>query len=68
PLSHLPVIDAKPLEDFCDVIASCKAFFCFTSGCATLAAALGKPSTVLYIYGGFPMFHHSKLHTYTRIG
>jgi len=68
PIPHLPIITAGPLEDFCDVIHSCKAFFCFTSGCATLSAALGKPTTVLYVPGGLPMFHHSKLHTYTRIG
>ena len=67
PIPNLSVIDAKPLEDFCDVIASCKVFFCFTSGCATLSAALGKPTTVLYVDGGLPMFHHSKLHTYTKI-
>ncbi len=61
------IIDAQKLERFCDVIYSCKAFFCFTSGCATLSAALGKPTTVLYTDGVLAMFHHSKLHTYIKI-
>lgn len=58
----------KSLNHFCDIICSCKEFYCFTSGAATLAAALSKPTTVLFVDGINPMFHHSKLHTYERLG
>jgi len=67
PIEGLPIIDANRLKSFCDVIHSCKAFFCFTSGAATLSAGLGKPTTVLYVDGINPRFHHSKLHNYIRL-
>lgn len=62
-----PELTAHSLEDFCDVIHSCRAFYCYTSGAATLAAALGKPVTVLFVEGINPMFHHSKLHSYVKL-
>lgn len=34
--------------DFCRLIVSCKSLYCLTTGTATLAAALGKPCTVLW--------------------
>jgi len=61
-------LTAFGLEQLCDFIYSCKEFYCFTSGVATLAAALGKPATVLYVEGINPMFHHSKLHSFVRLG
>lgn len=63
----LKIIDASELEYFCDIIHSCKTFYCFTSGVATLTAALRKPTTVMFVDGMLPMFHHSKLHTYIRL-
>ncbi len=66
-VTQVKIIDAPELEHFCDIIHSCKAFYCFTSGCATLSAALGKSTTILYTDGILPMFHHSKLHTYVRL-
>jgi len=55
------------LEHFCDMIISCKEIFCYTTGVATLAAALGKSANVLFIPGIKPMFHHSKLHKYIKL-
>jgi hypothetical protein len=60
-------ITTKDLLDFCSVIVSCKALYCLTTGTATLAAALGKPCTVLYGEGINPVYHHSKLHQYVRL-
>jgi hypothetical protein len=65
--SGRPMIEAETLEILSDVIHSCKAFYCYTSGVATLAAALGKPCTVLYVDGISSRFHHSKLHNYVRL-
>lgn len=60
-------IFSKSLEDFCDILFSCKKIYCYTTGTATLAAALGKSVTVLHNGRCLPMFHHSKLHTYERL-
>jgi len=66
-LPYVPKLSTTSLEHFCDIIYSCKAFYCFTTGAATLAAALHKPITVLYVDGILPMFHHSKLHNFVRL-
>lgn len=63
----MPHFRATSLEHFCDIIVSCKAFYCFTSGVMALSAALGKPTTVMYTDGILPMFHHSRLHTYVKV-
>lgn len=65
PLS-LPVrnIRAQSLLEYCQIVLSCKDFYCLASGSATLAAALKKPSTVFYGFGQKPIFHHSRQHTY----
>jgi len=63
----MPHFKAHDLEHFCDIIFSCKAFYCFTSGVMALSAALGKPTTVMYTDGILPMFHHSRLHTYVKV-
>ena len=60
-------ITPSGLEELCDVIYSCKLLYCFTSGIATLSAALCKPTTVLFVDGINLMFHHSKLHTYIKV-
>jgi hypothetical protein len=67
PIPGLPVVEAPSLEKLCDVIYSCMGFCCLVSGVATLAAALGKPATVLYVDGINPMFFHSLRNTYQRI-
>jgi len=63
----VPFLDSSDIFHYCDIIASCKNFFCLTSGGATLAAALKKPSYVLYGYGVNRWFHHSRLHQYVDV-
>jgi len=60
-------LETNSIEEFCDVIASCGRMFCLTTGTATLAAGLGKKSTVFYGDGVGKMFHHSKLHRYIHL-
>jgi len=66
-IENIPELTSDSIEHFCNIIFSCKQFFCLTTGSATLAAALGKPATVLYGENMLPMFHHSKLHTYRKL-
>jgi len=60
-------ITTQSIFDFCSVIISCKELYCFTTGTATLAAALNKPCTVLYGEGINPLYHHSRIHSYIKI-
>jgi hypothetical protein len=60
-------ISTAGIVDFCALIVSCKALYCLTSGTATLAAALGKPCTVLYGDGVNTIYHHSRLHRYVHV-
>lgn len=66
----LPVINFdnfimdSSFEDFCGILVSCDKLFTLTTGTATLAAALRRPTTV---FSGKEMpkyFQHSKCHTY----
>jgi len=63
----LKTIKAENLMHLCDVIHSCKQFYGVLTGSITLAAAIRKPSTVLYVDGALSMFRHSKLHTYIHL-
>ncbi len=65
-ISHM-IIDAPSVYEFCDVLYSAKEIYCFTSGTATLSAALGKKATVFYGAKLDRGFHHSKLHNYVFI-
>lgn len=60
-------LEAKNLEEFMDIIASCKKVYCLASGTATLASALGKHATVFYAKNLNPIFLHSKTHKYVLI-
>lgn len=60
-------IETPTLEDFCDLIYSCKELHCLTSGTATLAASLGKGATVYYGEGQPKGYQHEKLHRYEFI-
>ena len=60
-------VSADNLKHLCDIIYSCKQFYGVLTGSITLAAAIRKPSTVLYVDGALPMFRHSKLHTYIHL-
>ena len=64
PIAGLIEIQADNLEYFCDIIFSCKAFYCLVSGPATLAAAIRKPAVVFYDNSINSMFLHSKLNSY----
>ena len=63
-ISCSKLIQSKNLEDFCSILISSKHIYCFTTGTATLAAALNKPVTVLYGTGHLAIYRHSKLHDY----
>ena len=62
------VICSESLKQYVDMIYSSKNFICFTSGGATLAAAIQKPSTCYYGNGQNKIFHHSKIHKYVDVG
>ena len=66
-LRDIPTIATKDLFDYCDLIHSCGGFLCFTSGGATLAAALRKPARAFYGPGQNGLFHHSLLHTFVQL-
>ena len=54
-------------EEFCGILVSCNELFALTTGTATLAAALRKPTTVFHGNKIDTYFLHSKLHTYILI-
>ena len=60
-------IETTTLQEFCDLIYSSSKLYCLTSGTASLAAALKKPSIAFYGPGQHKGYHHSKYHTYTLI-
>lgn len=60
-------IESKGVENFCDILWSCKRVFCLVTGTLPLMAALGKSATVFYSDRSLPMARHSKLHTYRRL-
>lgn len=60
-------ISTNSLEEFCDLLFSCKEIHCFTTGTATLAPALGKKAFVYYGNGHSVAMRHSKLNEYVFI-
>lgn len=60
-------IKTTSIYHYCDIIMSCKKFFCLASGGATLASALGRSATVFYGHGQAPMFQHSRRHRYVCV-
>lgn len=58
------IIRTETIWDFCDLIYSAKAMYCFVTGTATLAAALNKPINVFVGRSVGYMFMHSALHSY----
>lgn len=67
PTNNEEFIETPTLEDFCDLIYSCKELHCLTSGTATLADALGKKATVYYGEGQPAGYQHSKNHDYKYV-
>ena len=60
-------ISTSSIVDFCSLLVSCKALYCLATGTATLAAALGKPCTVLYGDGFNKIYNHSRMHRYVHV-
>lgn len=67
-INSIESIESYSLKNYCDIISSCKNFYCLSSGSATIAAALKVNSTVFYGNGQDKIFHHSHLHNYIDIG
>jgi len=63
-LKDVAVLDTSDIFEYCDIIASCKNFYCLSSGGATLASALGKSAIVFYGVGQNDIFRHSHLNQY----
>jgi hypothetical protein len=55
------------LLSYANAINSCRNFICFTSGGATLAAAIKKKANCIYGFGQNKIFHHSKIHDYIEL-
>jgi hypothetical protein len=62
-----PKITSTSLEHFCDLISSCGQLVCLSSGTSHLAAALGKPATVLHAGTIHRAFFHSPKHEYVLL-
>jgi hypothetical protein len=60
-------ISTAGIVDFCSLLVSCKALYCFATGTATLAAALGKPCAVLFGDGFNKIYNHSRMHRYVHV-
>jgi hypothetical protein len=60
-------IETPTLEDFCNLIHSCKELHCLTSGTATIAAGLGKAATVYFGEGQEEGYQHYKEHQYNLV-
>lgn len=60
-------IETPTLEDFCDLIYSCKELHCLTSGTATIASGLGKKAIVYFGKGQPEGFQHFKGHSYRYV-
>lgn len=58
------LVETTSLIEFCRLIRSVRHLYCFTTGTATLAAALGKPCTVFWGKGFDTTYQHSKLHRF----
>lgn len=68
PLPSCPeMIRDRSFEHFCDIVYSCHQLYCFATGTAALAAALGKPAHVFYHRGLQPEFLFSKVHRYINL-
>lgn len=67
PTGNETFLETPTLEDFCDLIHSCKELHCLTSGTATLAAALNKKAVVYFGEGQPVGYQHSNEHQYQYI-
>ncbi|MDD3877883.1 MAG: hypothetical protein PHT69_14775 [Bacteroidales bacterium] len=60
-------LQSNSLENFINILASCKEIYCFATGTATLSAALGKKAHVFYSEGFSKQFLHSKSNEYIKL-
>lgn len=58
------IIEDESFEDFCNIIYSSKTIYCYSTGTAVLAAALGKCANVFYSDKVDKKFLFSKKHKY----
>ena len=63
-LDDKPVLSAKTIFDFCNILASIESIYCFTTGTATLAAALKVKTYVFYGKGHERGYRHSLQNKY----
>jgi len=61
------LIRDSDFENFCDIVYSCSAIYCFASGTAALADALGKKAYVFYSDLVDEIFLFSNLHSYIKL-
>ena len=66
-LTEEQYINDKTFEEFCDVIYACKDLYCFATGTAVLAAALGKNANVFFVDAVDERFLFSKQHNYIKL-
>ncbi len=70
-IDNIDIIDRpKSIYEYCDLLYSCKQFYCLTSGGATLSPAIGVCANVIYGYGPkihWLRFHHSKKNRYIEL-
>jgi hypothetical protein len=67
PLAGVPVLPPCSLDWFCRAIVSCSSLYCFTTGTASLAPALGKGAHVFFGAGVSRACHHSAMNTYIEL-
>ena len=67
-INDRPELSAKTIFDFCNILASIDSVYCFTTGTATLAAALKVKTFVFYGKGHEKGYRHSLQNKYIYLG
>ncbi|NDD99541.1 hypothetical protein EB008_04520, partial [bacterium] len=67
-LGDQPLLRAASIFDFCNILASIDTIYCFTTGTATLAAALKVKTFVFYGKGHEKGYRHSLQNKYIYLG
>ena len=67
-INDKPVLSANSIFDFCDILSSIDSVYCFTTGTATLAAALKVKTNVFYGKGHEKGYRHSLQNKYIYLG
>lgn len=61
------ILSSQSLKHFCDIIASCKTLYCFCTGTAHIAAAIGKPAIIFYNGKWKSRFKYSRVLQYVLL-